>query len=357
MVRMTRCMAVLLLATLFAGNALAQYSESITVQRVVVDVRVTKASGEPITDLKPEDFTVFVGGKPARVASATWLKDGAFDTGEPPLEMEDMDPAEFLALTELREKQEEDAARGRLFVAFVQTDFQRATPRVRGQLAFRSYANQLVQSFEPNDRIAVFSFDSHLKFRRDFTSDKDDVAKAMGDAIYIDTPAVPAAVEEPSLARYLDAKEMNRATTAEAGLHIVAKALAKIEGPKVLLLCGYGLGERFRGKVLMNHEWPGARDALLDARVTVVSLNTSEAPGELSAGLAGAAKDTGGFYASASSFPQQAINRTKSTLLGRYDLELIVDESLGAGTHKVEATVKRRSAVVLAPISVVISAP
>ncbi|HYK00124.1 MAG TPA: hypothetical protein VE974_00055 [Thermoanaerobaculia bacterium] len=349
---MTRLLAVLL----FATNALAQYTETITVSRVLLDLRVTKMNGEPVTDLKPEEFTVTVGGKPARVASVTWIDDAEFDAGEEPLVLEDMDPAEFLALTELQEKDAEVRAKGRLFVAFVQTDFSRETRRLRGQLKFRSYANQLVQSLEPNDRVAVLSFDSHLKFRRDFTRDKDDVAQAMGDSIYIDQPPAPPPVDEPSLARYLDRDEMKNAASVETALLLVAKALGNIEGPKTLLLCGYGFGEMFAGRLFIRGEWGEARDRFIDARTTIVSLNTSEAPGQLSAGLATAAKSTGGFYASTANFPQQAINRTKNTLRGRYDLELIADGSLGAGTHQVEARVKRKGTVVLAPTSVVISA-
>jgi VWFA-related protein len=355
MVPMTRLLAVLLFATLFATSTLAQYTETITVSRVVLDVRVTKMNGEPVTDLKPEEFTVTVGGKPARVASVTWVDDAAFETGDEPLVLEDMDPAEFLALTELQEKEAEIRAQGRLFVAFVQTDFSRETRRLRGQLKFRSYAKELVESFEPNDRVAVLSFDSHLKFRRDFTADKEDVAKAVGDSIYIDLPPAPPAVREPSLAPYLDRKEMKNATSVEAALLLVAKALGNIEGPKTLLLCGYGFGEMFAGRLFIRGEWGEARDRFIDARTTIISLNTSEAPGQLSAGLGTAAKSTGGFHASATDFPQQAINRTKNTLRGRYDLELIADASLGAGTHKVDARVKRKGTVVLAPTSVVIS--
>jgi VWFA-related protein len=348
---MTKFLAVLL----FATTALGQYTETITVSRVVLDLRVTKLNGEPVTDLKPEEFTVTVGGKPARVASVTWIDDAEFDSGDEPPVLEDMDPAEFLALTELQEDDAETRAKGRLFVAFVQTDFARESVRLRGQLKFRSYAKQLVQSFDPNDRVAVLSFDSHLKFRRDFTADKEAVAKAMGDSIYIDQPPAPPAVDEPSLARFLDRNEMKNATSAEGALLLVAKALGNIEGPKTLLLCGYGFGEKFGGKVILGNEWWEARDRFIDARTMIISLNTSEAPGQLSAGLAGAAKDTGGFYASATAFPQQAINRTKNTLRGRYDLELIADGSLGAGTHKVDARVKRKGTVVLAPTSVVIS--
>jgi VWFA-related protein len=357
---MTRFPALLLLATLFASlfatNTLAQYTETITVSRVVLDLRVTKLSGEPVTDLEPEEFTILIGGKPSRVASVTWIDDAVFDDGsDAAVVPEDMDPEEAAALAELQEQAAATAPQGRLFVAFVQTDFSRASARVRGQLKFRSYAKELVESFAPNDRVAVLSFDSHLKFRRDFTADKEDVAEAMGDSIYIDNPPAPPAVDEPSLARFLDHGEMKNASTAEAALLLVAKALGNIEGPKTLLLCGYGLGDRFAGKVIMRDEWGEARDRFLDARTTIISLNTSEAPGQLSAGLAGAAKSTGGFYASTASFPQQAINRTKNTLRGRYDLELIADASLGAGTHKVEARVKRKGTVVLAPTSVVIS--
>jgi hypothetical protein len=356
MVPVTRLLAALLFATLFATNTLAQYSETVIVSRVLLDVRVTKVNGEPITNLKPEELTVLIGGKPARVASATWVDDAEFDAGEEPLVLEDMDPTEFLALTELQERDAIGKPHGRMFVAFVQTDFARASARVRGQLKFRSYAKQLVESFQPNDRVAVFSFDSHLKFRRDFTADKEDVAKAIGDSIYIDRPPPPPPVEEPSIARFLDRDEMKRATSAEAGLLIVAKAIANIQGPKTLLLCGHGFGDNLRGTVLLKPEWAEARDAFIDARTTIISLNTSEAPGQLSAGLAHASGATGGFYAQAALAPHQAIERTKRTLRGRYDLELIADESLGAGTHTVEVRVTRRGTVVLAPMSVVIGA-
>ncbi len=356
MVPLTRFLAVLLFATLFATSTLAQYTETVVVSRVLLDARVTKLNGEPITDLKPNEFTVLIGGKPARVASATWVDDATFDDGEEPPVPEDQAPAELLTILEQQEKDAIGKPRGRTFVAFVLTDFARASARVRGQLKFRSYAKELVESFAPNDRVAVFSFDSHLKFRRDFTADKADVAKAIGDSIYIDHPPPPPPVEEPSIARFLDRDEMKRATSAEAGLLIVARAMANIEGPKTLLLCGHGFGDNLRGTVLLKPEWAAARDAFIDARTTIVSLNTSEAPGQLSAGLMQASGSTGGFYASTAELAQQAMERVKGTLRGRYDLELIADESLGAGTHPVEARVKRRGAVVLAPMSVVISA-
>ncbi|MGZ8790956.1 MAG: hypothetical protein ACXW4P_22350, partial [Thermoanaerobaculia bacterium] len=53
----------------------AQLSETITVSRVVVDARVTRLHGEPITDLTAEDFVVTIAGKRAVVESVEWVDD------------------------------------------------------------------------------------------------------------------------------------------------------------------------------------------------------------------------------------------------------------------------------------------
>src|SRR5437762_1192142 len=51
--------------------------EQITVERVIVDARVTDSLGNPITGLKPSDFKVRIDGKPAAVESADWIADTA----------------------------------------------------------------------------------------------------------------------------------------------------------------------------------------------------------------------------------------------------------------------------------------
>jgi VWFA-related protein len=341
----------LLLAASLAAPAFAQYEESLTVARVVFDVRVTKAGGEPIADLTPEDFVVELSGAPATVVSASWIEEGAIAHARPPkVRVETTAGGERV----LRATAELDEPR--LIVLFIQTDFARETVRVSGQMKFRTYAEELVRSFMPADRVAVFSFDSHLKFRSDLTADKDAAVQALRDSILINTPPAPVAVAEPSLARRLDHEQMRRATSSEQGLLLVGNALKDIPGPKTLLLLGWGLGQYGNGMVRMRHDWKDAFHALEEARVTIISLDTTDAGHDLAAGLSSAAVQTGGFYASAAQTPRMAVKRVQGTLRGRYELELTSATPLGPGTHTIAVRVKRRGAKVLAPAAITISA-
>lgn len=332
-------------ALALALTAHAQLQETITVARVLVDVRVTDYHGKPIEGLQPEDFHVRIGGKRANVESVTWVDD---DGGAPlPEESDTVEP-----LIEPRE--ENRRRRGRLIVAFVQTDWARNNFRVVGQMNFRKYANELVESLQPEDRVAVFSFDSYLKFRRDFTNDKDDIRAAIAESLYIDHPGPPPLVPNPALARRLDRAEMKRAASSERALLLVANALMPIEGPKTMLLIGWGLGRLEGGVVRMTPDWKATRRALDAARVTIFSLDFAAADGhDLAVGLETAAEETGGFYASTFRFPQLAIDRLKKTLSGHYELELRVPEGLKPGPHELTIRMPQHSALyILAPTSV-----
>jgi hypothetical protein len=154
----------------------------------------------------------------------------------------------------------------------------------------------------------------------------------------------------------LDAEEMRRATSSERGLQLVANALKDIPGPKTLLLLGWGLGSYGDGLVRMRHDWKDAFHALEEARVTMISLDTTDAAHDLAAGLNTAAVQTGGFYAAAAQTPRAAIQRVQGTMRGRYELELTSSVPLGAGTHTIAVRVKRKNATVLAPAAITISA-
>jgi VWFA-related protein len=345
---MTRRIAVAVLLMAIASNALAQYGESITVSRVLVDVRVTKANGEPVADFDAADFEVWIDGEQAAVKSSAWIEEGA--------------GAVVSAALAEEEEEDDDATTVRTGIAprnivvFVQTDFQRAQARMQGQMKFRTYAEELIQSFEPQDRIAVFSFDSHLKFRCDLSTDRDDAIQALRNSILIDAPPPPRVVPSPSLASKLNAQEMKRATSSEEGLMIVAEALKSIEGPKTLLLLGWGLGEKVGRMLIMRPEWKDARRALDAARVAIISLDTTAASyHDLQYGLSSAAEQTGGFYASTNEFAKQAIDRVQRTLSGRYELELIPSKPLDPGVHSLQVRVSRRGMNVLAPTSITIS--
>src|SRR3954452_15086705 len=54
----------IVLALLFAVQATAQVQEHITVERIIVDTRVTDDRGNPVTGLKASDFRVRIDGTP-----------------------------------------------------------------------------------------------------------------------------------------------------------------------------------------------------------------------------------------------------------------------------------------------------
>ncbi|MDQ3280646.1 MAG: hypothetical protein M3Q69_04465 [Acidobacteriota bacterium] len=335
-------------AVFLAASAFAQYDESIDVSRVLLDVRVTRTGGDPILDLTPPDFTVSIGGAAARVLSASWVDENSGAKRADELAALGADEKDLL----LRPAASWDGAR--LVVVFVQTDFGRQPTRVRRQMGFNRYAEKIVNSFHPDDRVAVLSFDSHLKLRADFTRDRDVVTRAIRESIQIDHPAAVAADAEPSLAKLLDRDAMNRTTSSEQALTLLGEALGRIEGPKTLLLAGWGLGDKVGPILVMKSEWRKARTALLNAHATVFALNTGVG-GELTAGLEFAAQETGGFHARTWEFPDQVVNRLERTMRGHYELELALDKPLAAGTHAIAVKVNRRGAIVLAATSITLA--
>lgn len=328
----------------------AQFEETITVARVLVDVRVTDDRGTPFTGLTPQDFIVKIGGAPASVESVTFIDESqlAIDDWQSP-----EDPT--APPTSTADQQPPTVNAPRLFIVFVQTDFGRNIQRVSGQMHFNRYAERFIESLRPDDRVAVFSFDSHLKFRLDFTSDKEIVADTIRQSLLINEPPPPPIVHSPALASRLDRQAMKRVTSSEAALLLIGNALMPIEGPKNLFLLGWGLGERTpTGGVAMRPAWTVARRALDAARVTIFAFDTTIADyHDLELGLQTAAKQTGGFYAKTHIFPEIGLERLERTLTSRYELELRVPSSLKPGTHDLTIRVKHRRAIVLAPTSII----
>jgi VWFA-related protein len=324
-----------------AVSAHAQLQESIDVVRILFHVRVTEFGGEPILGLDADDFNVTIGRKKVKVESVRWVDettgivisaDGVSTPGEDDVVIEEK--------------------RGRLVVIFVQTDFAREPSRVAGQLNFLKHAEAMIDAFAPEDRVAVFSFDSHLKFRSDFTDDKEKVKEQIRAALRTDIPPPPPIVPNPALASRLKPDEMRDAANSETALVLLGNALRHIEGPKTLLLLGWGLGVRSGGTVQMRPQWKAARNALDASRTSIFALDTTVADyHDLQVGLIKAAEDTGGFYAKTHQFPQLAVERLQRTLSGHYELELRRPDQLERGTHAVIVTVKNRSALVLAPQS------
>src|ERR1043165_1906326 len=162
--RFSGLLAMILLAVPLAAQEpppSMRAGETITVERILVDARVTLGNGDPVMNLGPADFKVRIDGKPAKVESVEWIPETAVARELADIEKE---PQREPVGMEIPEPQ------GRLIVVFFQTDFSREDVRIRGQMKILSFADDFVDSLEPEDRVAVFSYDSHLKFRLDFTN-------------------------------------------------------------------------------------------------------------------------------------------------------------------------------------------
>ncbi len=320
--------------------------ETITVERILIDARVTDPVGEAILGLKPADFRVRIDGKLAVVESVDWIPENTV--------ARELAEAEAPQSAAPGDKIEEPVPQGRLLIVFFQTDFARVAERIGGQMKILSYADELIDSMEQEDRVAVLSYDSHLKFRLDFSRDKSEIREAMRSALLTDEPSPPRMVPMPRLGGRLDKNEMKKVATPEQALIVLANAARPIPGPKSLILFGWGLGYLLNGHVVMGPDYPAARRALESARVACFSLDISQADGHsLAAGLATAAADTGGFYESTYHFPRMAMDRLQRTLAGHYELEIRKPDTRIVGVHTIEVDVTKKDALVMARSSYV----
>ena len=241
---MRRVLALLAFFTLPA-HLFAQTAETITVERILIDARVTDGTGEPILNLTPEEFRVKIDGKVAKVESVDWIPETSVTRELADAEREESAPTDANVI-------EEPKPQGRLLVFLFQTDFARNKVRIGGQMKIMSYIDDMLETLEPEDRVAVLSYDSHLKFRLDLTSEKAKIREAMRGALLIDNPPPPQMVPMPRLGGRLNPEEMKKISNPEAALIVIANALRPIPGPKSLVLFGWGLGYLVNGRVMMG---------------------------------------------------------------------------------------------------------
>ncbi|MFA6956761.1 MAG: tetratricopeptide repeat protein [Thermoanaerobaculia bacterium] len=330
-----------------------QFGETMTVVRYLVEARVTDAAGRAVTDIPASEFSVTIGKARAYVEAADWNGSTrptpagveASATGEPA--SGDARPA--------------NSAVGRNVVFFVQTDFGRDSGRILGQMAFMAnLADKVVGMLQPEDRIAVVSFDSHLKLRCDFTTDREAALEAIRGAIAIDKPAPPVVPSSgPSLLAGIDAKAAKKASRAETALLLVARALRPIEGERLMFLVGWGFGDMIWGKgvggsrLVLPRAWSDAVGLLHRDHVPVITIGTGS--GQLTLGVALTARATGGLHTSAlASFPEQTLTRIEGALDGYYELVLRMDEPLTPGEYPIVIRTKDpRYRVLSAPVIVI----
>jgi len=306
------------------------------VERVVIDARAVDGRGSPIRGLSAAHFQVKVDGKPVSLESATWV------TGSPP---EDFVPAaptgpeDGVADGVVDHLPAGDVVvggvpPGRLIVMLFQKDFD--SSRAPGLLRMQSKAARFLDTLGPEDRVAVLSFDYHLKLWQDFTTDREKLKTAVRRTLFFGKFPSGQSGDTPSLAAEFDFEAAKRAAEPETALLVIARALRPVPGPKDLVFFGWGMGTMSGSRVFLDSDYGPAVQALLDARTTVFTLDVTDADYHtLEVGLEAVAADTGGFYAKTHLFPGLAMARLEGALSGHY---LLAFERPGPkrGLHRVE---------------------
>lgn len=316
--------------------------EKIDVSLSTLVVRAVDTWGAPVLGLKPEDFRVRVGRKEIPVAAVDWVSGGEPRSPEAPAPIPAPQAVE-------EEAPAPPPPPGRLVVFFVQADLN--PTRISGQLRLRPHTRELLDTLPPEDRVAVVSFDSHLKLRQDFTQDRDKVYAAL-DRGMIYSPDEEVLPEGPeSLAAHFDLEAARRAASPERALELTARALQPFPGEKTLIFLGWGLGRFGGGGVSMVPAYRPAVRALAAARASVFVLDVTSADfHSLELGLQSIADATGGIYLKTFRLPGLAVRTLAKTISGYYVLTLDNAEIAGAkGLLEIELRDGRRGTVIFRP--------
>ncbi len=313
--RRTAVLAALWL--LAGGEAAAQPQplvERVDVARVIIDVRVVDDDGQPIRGLEPDDFEVRIDDEPVRVESAQWFgSDGgtADPAGEP---IPSTEIAGFL----------EPENRGQLIVFVVQKSLVHS--RALGLLRLLMHSDRLLAQVAPADRVAVLSFEHHLKIWLDFTDDLDRVRTVLADEVMFGRPPVLEPQGELSLLATLSQDTGRRTWEIQEALRQLGDALEPLPGAKSVVLIGYGFGQLTvsLGMVgsMLDDRYDETRAAFEAARASVFTLDVTQADYHtFEHGLQAVAEDTGGFFVRTYLRPpRRAIDRVANAIAGRYVL-------------------------------------
>jgi VWFA-related protein len=311
------------------------YHEEARADRVVLDAHVTDDHGEVLLGLTASDFRVTVDGRPVPLESVDWVSAETPEVS-PSLPTDEV----FAAPAAPPEGTLQEAAPGRMLIFFFQTDYN--TTRLTGLVRMAVQVRQFLKKLLPTDRVAVLSFDSHLKLRQDFTSDHARIFAAVEASLRTGEPPPPEPSRVgPSLARHIDRAAALRASTPERAFALIAQAAEAIPGGKSLLFFGWGL-QTVGGMMGANYSeqvayWD-ALAALAKARITIFTLDITDADFHSLEGRIWTLADvTGGSYEKTHIFPNLALERVRRAIAGRYVLVFRKPDG-PAGYHEVKVS-------------------
>jgi VWFA-related protein len=310
------------------------YREEARVERVVVDAYVIDSNGNPIPDLGLENFKVRIDGKSVALESVEWI----------PADKPEAVPLEGVEGGEApAESNGSEIPPGRLLVFFFQTDH---TPiRLIGLVRMGIQARHFLDTLLPTDRVAVLSFDSHLKLRQDFTNDHDKIRMAIEASLKTGAPPEPDPDSAPSLAREFDFRAARKAVTPEKALAIISHAARPIAGAKSLIFFGWGLqiiGGAYGANPQDIRDYQEAMPALAAARINIFTLDVTDADyHSLENTLHNVSDLTGGLYIKTNHFSNLAMDRVRRAISGRYVLVFVKPDG-ARGVHRIDVRLAGR---------------
>ncbi len=314
-----------------------RFGERIDVALTSLMLRVVDSSGQPVVGLGPDDFVLRIDGVEVALAAVEWIGDRP----EPELESS-------LGESHVDSTRPPPPEARRLVLFFVQASLHPS--RISGQMRMQPEVLRLLEEFGPDDRIAVVSFDSHLKLRADFTDDRERLREALADAIVFAPEPRLRPGREPSLVRRFDFAAARRAASPEQGLAVAARALEGLPGTKIVVYLGWGLGVYTSFGVRMLPEYRDALAALERASASVFVLDVTSADyHSLEVGLEKVAQDTGGTYAKTHLFPSSATARLARAVSGHYRLFFARPAAAAGARLKIDLRDRRRGEILAAP--------
>ena len=316
--------------------------EEVVVERIVIDAHIIGPDGNPIPGLTRDDLRVKIDGRPVILEDVEWLP------GEKP----ENDVSALVGIeTEEAERFRQDAPPGRLIVFFFQHDGSQ-TSRLHGLMRMSQQARRFLDTLLETDRIAVVSYDSQLKLRQDFTSDRQKIIKAINASVSTSAAPPPDLSGRPSLGRYFDADGARKAGTPDRAIEVLGRALEPLPGGKSIVFFGWGLGSTqggITGAVASeNKDFNDMVYSLGRARANMFTLDVADADYHTLEDYLKQVSDlTGGKYMKTNNFPMLAMDLVRRAISGRYVLVAVKPRGT-RGDHTIEVELVGKKGLVYA---------